>query len=105
MYKLAFASSLVLVVLVSVTSCLKVCIWKKQKMLNDDGTYNVAETEKLVKAVFDTEVQPTLKKAFDECASANSKSFSLDNKCAGYKAFLDCKIKKFEEICEVKMEQ
>ncbi|OXA58603.1 uncharacterized protein LOC110847555 [Folsomia candida] len=82
--------------------CIEVCKWKKQKMLNDDGTYNADGSEKLMKAVLPTSVQAAFKKAVDECASTNGKSFSLDNKCAGYKAFKDCKVKKFMEICEIK---
>jgi len=82
--------------------CFEVCTMKKQKMLNADGTYNVAETEKTIKSAFPARVQAELKKAFDECATTNGKSFSMDNKCAGYQAFRDCKAKKFMEICQIK---
>ncbi|XP_035715442.1 uncharacterized protein LOC110859462 [Folsomia candida] len=74
-------------------------------MLNADGTYNADEAEKLLKAAFPTAVQATLKKAVDDCASANAKTFSLDNKCAGYQAFNDCKSKKYAEICKFKTEE
>ncbi|OXA44627.1 uncharacterized protein LOC110857797 [Folsomia candida] len=82
--------------------CMEVCTMKKQKTLNADGTYNALEAEKWVKAIFPSAVQSALKKAFDDCASTNGKSFSMDNKCAGYKAFRQCKVKSVMEICEFK---
>ncbi|OXA44629.1 uncharacterized protein LOC110857732 [Folsomia candida] len=82
--------------------CMNVCTMKKHKLLNADGTYNAEEADKWVKAVFPSGVQPAIKKAFDECASTHGKAFNMDNKCAGYKAFRDCKLAKLMEICEFK---
>jgi len=82
--------------------CMDVCNWKSEGILNAAGAYDSTGAGKMVKEIFPASVQTEMKKAIDDCAAANSKSFSMADDCKGYQQFKECKSKKFMEICDIK---